>query len=134
MANGYKPEEYLGLLRQSSPGSFDHLNDTDLLNHALNQRPSLSGELDFSEDILPTEEFDPTLEDHLKKTLFNLKSMVVEVPAAVVGTAAYMLKDPLVKNAVVNQAEVARKWGKDKVDEWVNEDKGIHKTDMIQNW
>ena len=64
MPQAYKPSEYLGLLRNNNPGSYDHIGDKDLLNYAIQQRPSLSGELDFSEDILPTEDYDPGIMDH----------------------------------------------------------------------
>ena len=125
MPQAYKPSEYLGLLRKNNPGSYDHIGDKDLLNYAIQQRPALSGELDFSEDILPTENYDPTIVDHLKQTAFNLKSMGVEMPAAVIGTAAYMLRDPLVKKAVMNSSEEWREWGKKKTDEWIQSDLGV---------
>ena len=107
----YKPSEYLGLLRSNNSGSYDHIGDKDLLNYALQQRPSLSSELDFSEDILPVEDYDPTVIAHLKQTVFNLKSMAIEIPSAIVGTTAYMMRDPLVKKCSSKSCWRGKKMG-----------------------
>ena len=108
---------------------WDHMSDIELAEFVSKKNPNVRNIIDFTQ-AEPSKEFketyDPGVWDHMKQSWFNLKSMGIEIPSFAIAQAVRFVDDePEMKKKVVGWAEDARGWGKNKVDEWIKEDKGV---------
>ena len=105
------------------------MSDIELAEFVSKKNPNVRNIIDFTQ-AEPSKEFKetyaPGVWDHMKQSWFNLKSMGIELPSFAIAQAVRFVDDePEMRKKVEGGAEDARSWGKNKVDEWMNEDKGI---------